>query len=169
MITADTKELEKLEKGLTQFNSILPKGVAAVELRKISRPVLQKVKALVPVGKTKSNDGWGKTRGPAYRRGGATRADARIKVVNPNQGEIARVAVGISKAKGKVGWRTGFLTRGTKDRKRRNGQSTGSIRANNFLQKALDTTVIVVRSDFRELTLRAFERWAKKNLPQGRI
>ncbi len=170
MITIDTKELNKLERGLKQYASILPKNVAAAELRRTVKPLLAKVKATAPVGETVTASGWGNHTGPANRRGGATRQDARIKTVNPESSEVARVAVGISRAKGKVGWRTGFIAWGTKERRKKNGQRTGRIaRGSNFLKKALDSTILIVRSDFREITLMAFQKWAKKNLPQGRF
>lgn len=156
MITVNTDEVKKLERGLSQYQSILPKSVAASALKKATRPMVKMAKAEAPVGKSKNVLG-------GNSRGGATRRDTRVKVVPVESGEIARLIIGVSKKRDKVGWRTHFITRGFTDR--------GGKRhaANDFLKRAYEATIGAARAEYATEILIAFKKWAQKNLPQGRF
>ena len=164
MIRIDISELYRLEKGLNQYRTVLPASVAKTAFRKSLRPMLQKVKSGAPVGKRKAPNGWGKRTGREYARGGFTRRDARIKLIPSkiNAGEVARGFVGISSKKNKVGWRTHFITTGYTDRggKRHAGSD--------FLERAYNSTIEITRNSFGKEMASSFQKWAKRNLPQGK-
>lgn len=162
MIKVDTSDLNKLEKGLSNYQSILPKSVAVNALRNATKPMLQKAKSEAPIGKRTASEGWGKNTGRQYARGGYTRRDARFKVIpaKTGAGEVARALVGISSKKNRVGWRTHFTTTGFTDR---GGKKHGP---NNFLQRAFDATIDVARASFGKDMANSFQKWAKRNLPQ---
>lgn len=165
MIKIDVSELDRIEKGIRQYNSIMPQSVANSAFRIATRPMVQKVRSLAPVGSRKSKNGYGTRTGPDYRRGGATRRDVRIKLVpsKVNAGEVTRALIGVSSKKGKVGWRTHFITRGFTDRSGR--KHVG----NDFLQQAFDASIDSVKAAYGQQMATCFYKWAKKTLPQGRI
>lgn len=81
-----------------------------------------------------------------YRRGGATKADIRIKVVSDKQGE-ATALVGVSKAYGKVGWRTHFIEYGTQ-----------FMKAKPFVRPSETKTATAVQSRFDSLVAKRTEK-----------
>ncbi|MET7253463.1 hypothetical protein [Dyadobacter fermentans] len=171
-VTADTSEITKVEKAMGRYSRIMPPEIANNLLRRSVRPMLIAAKAQVPV----SSNGQmrvslkhrkaGKSAN-AYAQGGATRRDLRIKIGRPEIKELSRVLVGVSRMPGKVGWRTPFITGGTKDRLTEKGRRTGRVRANNFLDRAYDQTISMVRTDFQREYREQFIRWAKENLPKS--
>ena len=165
MIEVDVKDLYKLEAGLKHYDSILPKSVAASAFRNATKPMVKASKDFAPVGGRKSKNGWGKRTGPEYRRGGATKRDVRFKMVpsKVNAGEVSKALIGVSMKKGKSGWRTHFITSGFTDRGGR--KHAGK----NFLQTAFDTTIGEVSASYAKEMVGAFQKWAKRNLPQGRF
>lgn len=163
MIKIDAKELLKLADGLAAYKNMMPKSVANSALRKSVRPMYNSAQRLAPKGRVISREGWGKNKGPEYARGGITRRDVRIKMVPAGRDESARAVVGVSKKKGKVGWRTHFITRGFTDRGGR------KHRGRNFLQDAFDYTIEIVRDNFTREALLSFRKWARRYLPKGKF
>ena len=171
----DTKEVDKIEKAMSRYSKIFPQNKANAVLRKAVRPMLMAAFVEVPVSKGDERVSLKSARGaikkgynPNYlRQGGATRRDLRIKSVAPKGDELGRILVGVSKKASKVGWRTPFITHGTKERRTRGGRSTGKVAPNNFLQRAYDQTISMVRTDFQKAYREAFVQWAKQNLPQS--
>jgi hypothetical protein len=170
-VTFDTKEVDKLAESMKRYAQIMPTQKANGALRKVVRPMLRKAQSEVPV----SNSGRERIslrqrsagrNANAYRQGGATRRDLRIKTVPPKAGEIGRVLVGVSKRGDKVGWRTVFITKGTKMRQTEKGANRGRMKANNFLQRANDATFPSVAADFQKEYREAFVKWAKTTWPQ---
>lgn len=169
-IILNADQLTKLDATLQRYQHMLPPSVAANALRKSARPMFRAAKDLVPV----SNDGreYVRLRREGWsvhadanvgRRGGATRRDLRIKAVKGEHGEVGRVLVGVSQKNGKVGWRTHFITTGFTDKNGR--KHTG----NNFLKQAYDQTIGEVKLIFSQELYIEFQKWGKKNLPQGRV
>lgn len=174
-ITVDLKDIEKLNVAMGRYAQIMPTSKANSVLRKAAKPMLSAAQSEVPVSRgdqesvslNRARREIKAHRNPnGYRRGGATRRDLRIKAVQPKAGEIGRVLVGVSKRRGKVGWRTVFITTGATNRKTKKGKSTGSVKANKFLDRAYDSTIDFVRVDFQQQYREAFVSWARSNWPQ---
>ena len=165
MIRVDVKDLHKLEAGLRQYDSILPKSVASSAFRNATRPMVKAAKAAAPVGKRKSANGWGKKKGPEIARGGITKRHVRIQMIPSkiNAGEVSRALIGVSMRKGKVGWRTHFITTGFTDRGGRKHPGR------NFLETAFNSSIAQVAGSYAREMGAAFQKWAKRNLPQGRF
>lgn len=170
-VTADTSELKLVDEALSRYGRVMPTATTNRILSKAVKPMLNAAKANAPVskgGRTRislKHRSAGKNSG-AYAQGGATRRDLRTKIVPPEKNESGRVVVGVSKKASKVGWRTRFITRGTRIRYSKNGKSLGRVSANNFLQRAYDQTFPMVKIDVeREFRLQ-FIKWARENLPQ---
>lgn len=105
-------------------------------LRRSMEPLQQGLQQNAPVWRDPKGGGGGERvslrqrsnpNSGAYRRGGATRADQRIKIVEGRNGEVVRGLAGTSKGAGRVGWRTRFITLGTK-----------FVRANDFITRAFN-------------------------------
>ncbi|MCE6992100.1 HK97 gp10 family phage protein [Dyadobacter sp. CY323] len=173
-VTFDTGQIDKLGEAMKRYAGIMPTNIANSALRKATRPMYRAAQAEVPVskgGQTRTSLRYRK-RGKAadsFSQGGATRRDLRVKTVTPKSNEVGRILIGVSKRSGKVGWRTIFITHGTKMRKTKKGRNTGRTQANNFLQRAYDQTIGPARIAFTRIYREAFSRWAKTNLPQGKI
>lgn len=163
MIKADTKEIEELAKGLSRYESILPKSVAGQALKKATRPMQQSARRLAPVGDTISADGMGKHKGVRYARGGTTRRDVRFRLEPSYDKAVTKGMVGVSRLKTKVGWRTHFITTGYKDR------GGKSHRGRNFLQDAYNYTIDFTRENYGKETLLSFRKWAQRTLPKGKF
>jgi hypothetical protein len=170
-ITFDTRDVNKLANAMRRYAHIMPPQKANSVLRKVVRPMLQRAQSEVPV----SNNARERTslrhrsagrNANAYRQGGATRRDLRIRTVPAKASEIGRVLVGVSKRGDKVGWRTVFITKGTKMRQTKKGANRGRMKANNFLQRANDATFPGVAADFQKEYREAFVRWAQTTWPQ---
>lgn len=160
MITLDAKELMKLNEGFKKYGAAIQPAVAKKAFREAARPMLTATRNLVPVGSVIAPMGWGKNKGPAFARGGYTRRDVRLKFVPPIGDEVARVAIGVSKAGSDVGWRTHFITRGWTDR-------GGTFhRGKDFLTEAYDNTIEVVQDNFYKTLFSNLLKWGKENLPQ---
>jgi hypothetical protein len=173
-VKMDTSGVSKLEKAMGRYSKIFPNDKANSVFRRAVRPMLAatKVEAPVSMGGRMRISLRHRNKGSvvnAYAQGGATRRDLRIKTVPAKGDELGRVLVGVSKAGGKVGWRTHFITRGTKERRKRSGASTGRMTPNNFLQRSFDRTISGVRTDFERAYREAFVQWAKTTLPQGTV
>lgn len=176
-ISIDTRDIEKLTAAMGKYGNIMPTSKATSVLRKSVKPMLMRTKSEVPVamqGRERISLKKGraalsrKSNPNAYRQGGATRRDLRIKSVKPEARykEIGRVIVGVSKKARHVGWRTIFITRGTKQRFTKKGQNRGRMTADNFLQRSYDSTIDFVRADFLQEYRIAFATWAKTTWPQ---
>lgn len=149
MIKVDTKDLENLAKGLSRFKEIMPNSVANQALRKSVAPMLRATRSEVPVGNIKGGEGY-------YETGGTTRRDLRIRIVKGVGEESSRAIIGVSKKKGKVGWRTHFITQGT-----------SKMEANPFLERAYNSTIEEVKRIFQGEFVQSFNRWAGRNLPKN--
>lgn len=111
--TATLTGFDELVKSLAKD---VPASVNSDALNKIltvvARPFLNEMKRTVPVGKGYQRVSI-KSRRNDYRRGGATKVDLRIKQITDKQSLYgAEKLVGVSKKKGKVGWRTHFIILG---------------------------------------------------------
>jgi HK97 gp10 family phage protein len=172
-VIVDTKGIDKLTTAMKRYAQIMPTQKANSAFRKAIRPMLQKAQSEVPVSnndreRVSLKQRTGKNAN-AYRRGGATKRDLRIKTVPPKAGEVGRVLMGVSKRGDKTGWRTIFITRGTKMRKTKSGANRGRMKANNFLQRAYDSTFPGVAADFQKQYREAFVQWAKTTWPQIKV
>lgn len=173
-LTVDTRSVDKLGEAMKRYGSIMPTSAANSVLRRAVSPMYRAAQVEVPVSKNGQlqtsirHRGKGKA-ADAYSTGGATRRDLRVKVVPPKANEIGRILVGVSKRANKVGWRTVFITHGTKQRKNKRGQNRGRVTANNFLQRAYDQTIATARVEVVKSYREAFSRWGKDNLPQDKL
>lgn len=120
----DNAQLLALDKDLAKVGKTFDRSVTGRVLRQALKPTLQAVKRNAPVGKNKARSsatrrgrGGKVKRDGTYDRGGATRRDARILIVNGVGTEVVRGLVGISKSRGHVGWRTHLITRANLHRK----------------------------------------------------
>ncbi len=114
----DTTQLFALDVRLTQVGRVFDKTLMGQTLKDALKPTLDAAKQEVPVGQTsrKSSLTFRTRRGKSrrdgtYDKGGATKRDLRIRIVPGVQDEIVRGLVGVSKSRGKVGWRTHLITR----------------------------------------------------------
>lgn len=140
-ITLNDSELRDLDRRVAESGgAFTPRNVDQI-LAKAARPVLVVLRTNTPVGKgkmkSKSRTNKNGTGDSTYDRGGATRRDTRIKVIKGAGGEVSAVLIGVSKRRGKVGWRTHFITRGTKRNRR-----------NDFISRTESQTAGVVQSIF---------------------
>lgn len=174
-ITIDTRDIDKLTEAMGKYSGIMPNSKANSVLRKSVRPMLMKTKAEVPVQTdgqeririSSARKAIGRNSDPNYlRQHGATRRDLRTKAVKAEAGEVGRVIVGVNKRRGKVGWRTPFITRGTGIRRTKRGANRGRMTANDFLQRSYDQTIDFVRQDFLKEYREAFAAWARATWPQ---
>lgn len=167
-VTVDLGDLKKLDNAMKRYSQIMPTNKANTALRKASQPMFRAAQSEVPVGRGNERISLKKrgTNANAYRQGGATKRDLRVKSVPPLPGEVGRVLVGVSKRSSKVGWRTVFITHGTKNRKTKKGYNRGSTQANNFLGRAYDKTIDFVRVDFQKQYRESFVAWARSTWPQ---
>lgn len=159
-ISIDARELQQLDRGMSRYRNAVPKSVSNGALRKALRPMFRAAQAEVPVGKGSERISL-KRRGATandYRRGGSTKRDLRIKAVRAEGDEITRLILGVSKKRGKVGWRTHFITGGTE----RMGR-------NDFLQRAYDQTIAEVSMIYSRELYDRFMEWGRQNLPQGSL
>lgn len=160
MITLDTRELQRLNEGFRKYGAAVQPAVVKKAFREASRPMLTAVRNLAPVGGVIAPMGWGKNKGPVFARGGYTRRDVRVKFVPPLGDEVVRVAIGVSKAGSKVGWRTHFITQGWTDR-------GGTFhRGKDFLAEAHDNTIGVVQDNFYRTLFSGLVKWGREHLPQ---
>ncbi len=164
-ITVDTRSLDKLTKAISNYSGVMPKQKATTALRKSASPMLRRAQAEVPVsmGGRMRTSLKNRSRGP---QGGATRRDLRIKTVPPNGSELTRIIVGVSKRTGRVGWRTHFITHGTKNRVTKSGANRGRMKVNNFLARSFSATFPGVASDFQKQFRESFVSWARLTFPQ---
>lgn len=158
-----------------RYGRLMPTAKATSLLRKAVKPMHRRAKAEAPVsfgGRERiriapARAAIARGSNPNYlRQGGATKRDVRVKSVNPEPKELGRVLVGVSKKSRHVGWRTIFITRGTRQRRTKKGQNRGRITANNFLQRTFDSTISMVRADFFASYRVEFIQWAKTTWPQ---
>jgi hypothetical protein len=163
MISLDTKELMRLNKGFEKYQNAIPAATTNAALVKSARPMLNLVKQLVPIGDVISDDGWGARKGPDYRRGNrSTLRDVRISRIKPKGDEIARIMIGVNDKSGHVGWRTHFITHGWTDR-------GGSKHAGkDFLAQAYNSTIEEVQNTFYRELFTNLVKWGNANLPQGK-
>lgn len=174
----NTQAMDQLGLAMKRYGQIMPTQKANNALRRSVKPMFRRAQSEVPVGRNGKESISLKTARSAlrrgsdpndYRRGGATRRDLRIKAVPPKAGEISRILVGVSQKRGKVGWRTPFITKGTKVRKTKKGANRGRVQANNFLQRAYSATYQGVVTDFQREYRAAFVQWAKSTWPQIKV
>lgn len=139
-ISIDATQLQQLDRGMSRYRNAVPKSVSNGALRKALRPMFRAAQAEVPV------------------RSGSTRRDLRIKIVKPESEEISRALVGVSQKGDKVGWKTHFITGGTRRMPR-----------NDFLQRAYDQTIAEVSMIYSRELYDRFMEWGRQNLPQGSL
>lgn len=148
----DASQAAALDRALGRYKQIIPNSAASKGIRKALKPMLEAAKSEVPVGGRVS-----KGKRSEYDQGGATRRDLRIRIVKPEGDEAARGLVGVSKKRGKVGWRTHLITRKNKNRKA----------PDNFLERAyrqtIDQTVQILGTSIEQ----SVRDWAKNNLPHS--
>lgn len=125
---------------MSRYRNAVPKSVSNGALRKALRPMFRAARREVPV------------------RSGSTRRDLRIKIVKPESEEISRALVGVSQKGDKVGWKTHFITGGTRRMPR-----------NDFLQRAYDQTIAEVSTIYSRELYDRFMEWGRQNLPQGSL
>lgn len=116
--SVDDSQLRDFDKRLSRVGKVFDKTTTGKILRVALKPTLAATQRLAPVGQTKKKSGLtyrsksGKVkRDGTYDRGGATRRSARIRIVEGVGDETVRGLVGISKSRGKAGWRTHLITR----------------------------------------------------------
>lgn len=122
--------------------------------------MLMSAQRLVPVGSVRSANGWGKSTGPQYARGGVIKKNLRIDFRREQGSEIARIFIGASGRGSVVGWRTHFITAGWTD------PGGHKHRGRNFLQDAYDYTFDIVQDKFYKSIFDGLVKWGKENLPQ---
>lgn len=88
-------------------------------------------------GKTRTNLG-------TYARGGALRRSLRLKAVNPEGKEQARVIVGASKRTGQAGWRAHFTINGTVKSPANNYQARAYDRTKEVVENRVENSALVV-------------------------
>lgn len=174
-VVIDTTDIDRLAEAMKRYGGIMPTAKANQALRKSAKPMLSRAQTEVPVWRggrerislAKGRAAIARNSDPNYyRQGGATKRDLRIKAVNPRSKEIGRVLVGVSKKKGKVGFRTHWIEQGTSDRYTKSRAYRGKIKANPFLQRSYTATIDMVRTDFAAAYRLAFIKWAKATWPQ---
>lgn len=170
-IRVNTKDLERLADGMGRYSHNIPTPEVNRLLRKSVRPMYRRLQKEVPVSRSAEYINIKRVRNKknanAYRQGGSTRRDLRIKAVQPRGGEIGRVAVGVSRKSGKVGWRTPFITGGTKERFTKKGVSRGKMKKDDFLTRSYEAEVQGSADNFSKDFKNHFDTWAKNNLPQN--
>lgn len=144
-IAIDDSELKVLDRRVAESKgAFTPRNVDSI-LVKVARPILKVLRSNTPVGRYKR---FGKGRlkidstgDGTYDHGGATLRDTRTKIVKAAGDEVSAVVIGVSKRRGKVGWRTRFITRGSKHNRRndfiaRTEQQTDGLAQSIFLSEA---------------------------------
>jgi hypothetical protein len=156
MIKIDTRELTRLDRAFSSSaKQVSDKRVAGSAMRKALKPMLLAAKREAPVGSGAQRVSlkYRKSKDPnAYRKGGATRADQRIKIVPGEGTEVVRGLVGTDSRRGKVGFRTHLITRANKNRKR----------INNFLLRAFNRNINQTSESYGKEMLRVVDRIIKK-------
>jgi HK97 gp10 family phage protein len=139
-IQVDTSKIKALEADLKTVGRSLDRQTLGPALVDASKPAVEAVREDAPKGAGYQRVSLSHKRGRknAYRRGGATKQDVRSKAVEGVGAEVVRVLVGVSKKSGKVGWRTIFLTLGTKR----------GVRANPFIDRGVGRTINQVVNSF---------------------
>lgn len=118
-ISIDTRQLQALEFRLNTVGRSLNKQTLSPALVDAAQPMLTAVRQETPVGpvpryksatitRGRNKGGVRRTTG-SFARGGATRNSVRLKAVEGVGNEVVRVLAGVSKKRGKVGWRTHFI------------------------------------------------------------
>lgn len=148
-LTVDLRELDQLAITLRDARSIYPKSVVSAALKEAAKPMLVAAKQEAPVGNRRRYASNSNTSG-SMDRGGATRRDIRLKAVTFKGGSVG-VLVGVSKKRGRVGWRTQFITRGTK-----------FMRRNDFLERAFNRTFDLVRGRLENSLGQKFEAYIRR-------
>lgn len=149
-LTVDLRELDNLRITLQQAKAQYPKSVVGAALKDAANPMLIAAKQEAPVGKKLRYKARNVANNGSYDRGGATRRDLRLKVITYKGGSIG-VLIGVSKKKGKVGWRTPFVTLGSKNN-----------RKNDFLTRAFDRTFELVANRLGKSLGVKFEAYVKR-------
>lgn len=153
-LTINDKSFVRLEQELTKAGKVFnEKRLLGNMLRKSLKPMLETNIAEAPRGKGYERVSL-RRRGPSandYRRGGATKADQRIKIVDGKNGEIVRGLVGTDKSAGHSGWRTVFITLGTR-----------FVRANDFIMRSYNRSFGTVKAFFLAESLAIVRKTLKK-------
>lgn len=151
----DANQLYEFDRTLSRVGRVFDKNTSKRILRIALAPAEAAVKREAPEAqrgsvtfRTFSTKRGKIKRDGTYDRGGATKRDVRILMVNPVGDESARGLVGVSKKRGKVGWRTLFLTRGTRNRRTRKGWNRGATRADDFLDRGERQSEYLVEREF---------------------
>ncbi|UFH52553.1 hypothetical protein [Spirosoma sp. KNUC1025] len=153
-IKVDSSSLKPLMADLRRVGRALDFKTLGAALVGASKPAVRAVQQEAPVG----HDGHqrvslSRSRGRRndYRRGGATRQDVRAKAVDGVGKEEVRVLIGVSKKRGKVGWRTHFITVGTI-----------RMRANAFIDRGVNRVIDQVKSSFMGSLITTVQRIVKR-------
>lgn len=126
-LTIDTRTLLDLDRKLAAVGKSFSGPAIKQVLRVAAKPALTALRANAPVRK-----------GPVSakrKRTETTRGSARILTVDGRGEEIAAVLVGISKKRGRAGYKAPWQTRGTTTRMTRKGYNRGRMSANDYLDR----------------------------------
>jgi hypothetical protein len=127
-ITLDTSDLGVLQDFYGECSTIDQRKIFLAAYRKAAQPILQKVKAAAPVGKTRKVDG-------VLRTGGGLRRSMGISAV-PDE-----IAIEIGASNRRAGWMAHFVESGTKERFRKTKQgkvSTGRVTGTHYFENAIE-------------------------------
>ena len=151
----ELKDLLALEDRLQSVGKEFSPRVMSRVTKRALEPLLNIAQHEVP----ESNNGYesvslSRNRGRSndYRRGGATKRDLRILMVQGENEEMARGLVGVSKKSGHVGWRTHLITRANKNRRV----------ANDFLARAETQGIPLVIARLGDDARQIVEKMLKK-------
>ncbi len=158
-VRLDIRELSDFQASLKGLPYAIDQKVTEMTLKKAVQPLYRYMKSIAPVSKGgRERVSLSKNRGRSndYRRGGATKADVRVKTVTDTLGQ-AKVLVGVSKGYGKVGWRYHFIAQGVA------GQYRAKAGPRPFVERAGNVMGAAVEADFRAsfggMVQRVFEKY----------
>jgi len=155
-LTVDTSDMRNLDIQMSRIGRSFDRGALTQTGRRAFNPMVVATRQEAPIGRIKRSP-TGRTKADqrtdgTYDRGGATRRDIRFKAVAGKGEEVVRFLVGVSKSRGKVGWRTHFITRPTKKDRL----------VNDFLGRAYGRTYDVSISRLGTEAQRTIERLLRK-------
>ncbi len=160
--SVNDSELREFDRRLARVGKAIDKPTTKRIMRVALKPTLAAVRRNASVGPTRTYQSTARTRGsrkgtprPSYesRRGGFTRKDARILVVDGQGEEQVRGLVGISKKGDKSGYRTHLITRA----------NLHNHNPNDFLDKSERETETDVQAGFGQGAQEVVEKIILKN------
>lgn len=153
-LNTETADLRDLIVSLNQAGGDFTPQLAGRILIDAAKPLLIAEQQEVPVGDIPQYQSGAVVRGirkgkprtniGTYARGGALRRSLRLKAVNPEGKEQARVIVGASKRTGQAGWRAHFIINGTQKMPPNNYQDRAYQRTKDVVENRVETSALVV-------------------------